>query len=98
MDLIRINEVVESYGVSSRTLRYYEEVGLLWSSHPDNKAQRHYDTFVLLREWANDSNDFQLDAERPEMLEEILPWDIVNKLGKWQQDIFMPIKIIQNGG
>ena len=56
------------------------------------------DTFVFLREWTNDSNDFQSDAERPEMLEEILPWDIVNKLGKWQQDIFMPIKIIDNGG
>jgi len=56
------------------------------------------DTFVFLREWANDSNDFQLDAERSEMLEEILPWDIVNKLGKWQQDIFIPIKIIQTGG
>ena len=55
------------------------------------------DTFALLREWVNDSDDFQLDAERPEMLEEILPWDIVQKLNKWQQDIFVPIKIIQNG-
>jgi len=35
-----------------------------------------------------------LDVERPEMLEEILPWDIVKKLTKWQQDIFIPIKII----
>jgi len=49
MDLIRITDVVESLGVSSRTLRYYEEVGLLWSSHPENKAQRHYDAAALER-------------------------------------------------
>jgi hypothetical protein len=39
VDLIRINDVVDNFGISSRTLRYYEEVGLLWSSHPDNKTQ-----------------------------------------------------------
>ncbi len=49
MELIRINEVVENYGISSRTLRYYEEMGLLWSNHPDNKAQRYYDTAALER-------------------------------------------------
>ena len=49
MDLIRINEAVEKYGVSSRTLRYYEEVGLLWSHHPDNKSQRYYDAAALER-------------------------------------------------
>lgn len=49
MELTRINEVVDSYGVSSRTLRYYEEMGLLWSSHPDNKSQRYYDIDALER-------------------------------------------------
>ncbi|MCL2057814.1 MAG: MerR family transcriptional regulator [Oscillospiraceae bacterium] len=49
MDLIRINDVVGAFGVSSRTLRYYEEVGILWSSHPDNKAQRYYDEAALER-------------------------------------------------
>lgn len=49
MTLIRINEVVDDFGISSRTLRYYEEMGLLWSSHPDNKTQRHYDTAALER-------------------------------------------------
>ena len=49
MDLIRINEVADNFGVSSRTLRYYEEMGLLWSSHPDNKSQRYYDTNALER-------------------------------------------------
>ncbi len=49
MDLIRINEVVDNFGISSRTLRYYEEIGLLWSSHPDYKTQRYYDTAALER-------------------------------------------------
>ncbi|BCJ96813.1 MerR family transcriptional regulator [Anaerocolumna cellulosilytica] len=49
MDLIRINEVVDIFGISSRTLRYYEEMGLLWSNHPDNKSQRYYDTDALER-------------------------------------------------
>jgi DNA-binding transcriptional MerR regulator len=49
LELVRINEVVNSFSVSSRTLRYYEEVGLLWSSHPDQKAQRYYDPAALER-------------------------------------------------
>ncbi len=51
------------------------------------------DTFALLREWVNGNEDFALDEERPEMLEEILPWEIVRKLNRFQQDIFIPIKI-----
>jgi len=47
--LVRINEVVETYNLSSRTLRYYEEKGLIWSHHPDNKAQRYYDATALER-------------------------------------------------
>ena len=47
LDLIRINEVVEIFGVSSRTLRYYEEMGLLWSSRPDNKTQRYYGAGII---------------------------------------------------
>ncbi|MDD4474252.1 MAG: MerR family transcriptional regulator [Eubacteriales bacterium] len=46
---MRINEVVDVYGISSRTLRYYEQVGILWSSHPNNKSQRYYDTDALER-------------------------------------------------
>ena len=49
MELIRINKVVEIFGVSSRTLRYYEEKGLLWCQHPENKAQRYYDESALER-------------------------------------------------
>jgi hypothetical protein len=50
------------------------------------------DTFEQLREWVKGSSEFQPDLERPEMLEEILPWDLVKKLDRWQQDIFIPIK------
>jgi DNA-binding transcriptional MerR regulator len=49
LDLIRINDVVENYSISSRTLRYYEERGLLWSHRPDDKSQRHYDATALER-------------------------------------------------
>ena len=49
LDLIRINDVVDSFGISSRTLRYYEEMGLIWSSHPENKTQRYYDADALER-------------------------------------------------
>ena len=50
------------------------------------------DTFTLLREWVDNNETFEPDATRPEMLEEILPWDLVGKLNKWQQDVFIPIK------
>ncbi len=49
MELLRINEVVDNFAISSRTLRYYEEMGLIWSSHPDNKAQRYYEAAALER-------------------------------------------------
>jgi DNA-binding transcriptional MerR regulator len=49
MELIRINDVVDCFGISSRTLRYYEQVGILWSTHPDNKPQRYYDDAAIER-------------------------------------------------
>lgn len=47
MELTRINEVVNIFGISSRTLRYYEQAGILYSKHPDNKSQRYYDAAAL---------------------------------------------------
>lgn len=49
MELTRINDVVDSFSISSRTLRYYEQAGILWSTHPDNKSQRYYDDSALER-------------------------------------------------
>jgi DNA-binding transcriptional MerR regulator len=60
------------------------------------------DTFLLLRDWINRSDNYELDADaegtlqRDEMIEEILPWDIVGKFKQYQQDVFVPIKI-KNG-
>ncbi len=57
------------------------------------------DTFILLRDWINSSENYELDADaqgtlqRVEMIEEILPWDIVGKFHQYQQDVFVPIKI-----
>ena len=50
------------------------------------------ETFAQLREWVKNSSDFQPDNSRTELLEEILPWDIVKMTGKFQQDVFIPIK------
>lgn len=49
MELMRINDVVNQYGLSSRTLRYYEQMGILWSVHPENRPQRYYDAAALER-------------------------------------------------
>ena len=57
------------------------------------------DTFILLRDWVNRSDNYELDADsegnlqRNEIIEEILPWDIVGKFKQYQQDVFVPIKI-----
>ena len=50
------------------------------------------DTVMLLKEWVSCNDSFELDTQCPEMLEEILPWDIVKKLNKYQQDVFIPIQ------
>lgn len=42
MELMKITEVTEKFGVSSRTLRYYEQVGLLQSDRPPFEKYRFY--------------------------------------------------------
>jgi len=49
------------------------------------------DTFILLKEWVSESENFALEAGA-EMIEEILPWDIAIKLNRYQQDVYIPIK------
>lgn len=51
------------------------------------------DTHMLLREWVNNSGDFDMDMNRFEMLEEIMPWDIANRFNRYQQDVFIPIQL-----
>lgn len=43
MDLMKITQVTEKFGISSRTLRYYEQVGLLQSQRPPHEKYRFYD-------------------------------------------------------
>lgn len=43
MELIKITEVTDKFSVSSRTLRYYEQVGLLESVRPQYEKYRFYD-------------------------------------------------------
>ena len=56
-------------------------------------------TFILLKDWINKDDHYALDADtkgkmrRDEMIEEILPWDVANKLNRYQQDVFVPIRI-----
>lgn len=49
MELMPIRSVSLAYGVSTRTLRYYEEVGLLQSTRQPGSAYRAYDGEALRR-------------------------------------------------
>lgn len=49
MNLVPISEVSKEYGVSTRTLRYYEQIGLLSSGSKENYAYRVYNDEQLER-------------------------------------------------
>lgn len=42
-DLIKIKDITSEYNISARTLRYYEEMGLIESTRSDDYAYRMYD-------------------------------------------------------
>jgi DNA-binding transcriptional MerR regulator len=48
-ELIKISEMSSRYDISARTLRYYEEMGLLLSTRSDDYAYRMYDEEALKR-------------------------------------------------
>jgi len=48
-ELIKIRDVSLQYGISSRALKYYEEMGLISSSRRDDYAYRLYDDTALQR-------------------------------------------------
>lgn len=62
------------------------------------------DTFILLRAWIEKSGEYELDigaagqARRQEMMEEIMPWDIAGRFNRYQQDLFIPIRLKDEGG
>ncbi len=48
-DLVKIREVTERYNIPARTLRYYEDMGLIESARIDGYAYRLYDRQALKR-------------------------------------------------
>lgn len=49
MRLQKINSIMERFGVTSRTLRYYEQVGILQSTRPPHEKYRYYDEENMTR-------------------------------------------------
>lgn len=49
MELIKITDLTNQFGISSRTLRYYEQAGLLTSIRPDFEKYRYYDEHNIER-------------------------------------------------
>lgn len=43
MDLVKITDLTGKLGISSRSLRYYEQVGLIQSARPEFEKYRYYD-------------------------------------------------------
>ncbi|MCL1822021.1 MAG: MerR family transcriptional regulator [Prolixibacteraceae bacterium] len=48
-ELIKIKDMTGRYGVSARTLRYYEDIGLIASTRSENYAYRLYDEAAVKR-------------------------------------------------
>jgi len=48
-ELIKIREVATRYNISARTLRFYEDMGLITSTRSDDYAYRLYDENALKR-------------------------------------------------
>ena len=48
-NLVKIRELSTQYDISARTLRYYEDMGLIESSRSDGYAYRMYDERAVKR-------------------------------------------------
>lgn len=48
-DLLKIRDVSNKYNITTRTLRFYEEKGLLTSIRSDNSTRRFYDEVSIRR-------------------------------------------------
>ena len=49
MDLVKITQLTRQFGISSRTLRYYEQMGLIKSVRPPFETYRYYDEATIER-------------------------------------------------
>lgn len=100
--LLMINEVAKNYNISKRTLRYYEEIGLLTNikknhsnyRYYDNKALNRVEQILLLRDLNFHISEIReiLISEDDEAINRIL----YDKLKKLQDDIdnFLSLKKI----
>lgn len=72
-DLMKIGEIANLFDVSTRTVRYYEEVGLLTSHRDPDSQYRYYDErsserlkkILVLRELGLSLNDIKFILEKP---------------------------------
>lgn len=77
MEIMTISEVSKSFKVSTRTLRYYEKIGLLPSKHEEDYAYRVYDEssvkrlqcILILRKLRISLKEIALILENPEQLQ-----------------------------
>lgn len=46
-ELFKIQEVTNKYDITARTLRYYEDMGLISSTRSEDYAYRQYDEFAI---------------------------------------------------
>ena len=49
MELQTVSQVAKIFGISTRMLRYYEQVGLIQSIRNEENSYRHYDEFAMKR-------------------------------------------------
>ena len=49
MEILTISQMAKQFGISARTLRYYEQIGLLQPVRKDGSAYRNYDGEAILR-------------------------------------------------
>lgn len=92
-ELIKINEVATKYKITKRTLRYYEEIGLITCIRNNSSNYRYYDDvalkkleqIILLREVGFNLNEIKeiLFTDNIEQINHIFQ----NKLLKMQDDI-----------
>jgi len=77
VEIMTISEVSKSFKVSTRTLRYYEKIGLLPSKHEEDYAYRVYDEssvkrlqcILILRKLRISLKEIALILENPEQLQ-----------------------------
>jgi Predicted transcriptional regulators len=91
--LLMINQVAQNYNITKRTLRYYEEIGLLITVKKNNSNYRYYDNealnrleqILLLRDLNFHISEVKeiLISEDDKTIEKIL----MDKLNKFRDDI-----------